>query len=201
MSRANWSTSSSAEAGGRGWARSAGIVAAWALVGCGPAGADSAGAGALVVEDCAACDGDCVRRSEPPVESPHTADPVDYPRYPPSSGPHHPCWTDFGVSSVALPTERWVHTLEHGGVVFLFDCPGGCPAEQAAIEDLVRGLGPFAVSTPAAAPMAAPFVAVAWGEVLELGCVDESALRAFYRDHHDRAPESTSAGPGPSCEM
>jgi len=201
MSRASWSTSSSAEAARRRGARAVGLVAAWALASCGAAGSDSGGAAALVVEDCAACDGACVRRSEPVLASPHTLDPVDYPRYPPSSGPHHYCWTEFGVAAAALPTERWVHTLEHGGVVFLFDCPTGCPAEQASIEALVRELGPFAVSTPAAAPMPAPFVAVAWGEVLELGCVDAPALRAFYQDHHDRAPESLSAGPGSSCEL
>jgi hypothetical protein len=199
MFRASWSTSSCADARPRGWARGAGLAVAGALAGCGDKGGDTAAAGPTVVESCAACDGACVRRTEPLRESPHTAEAVDYPRYPPSSGPHHPCWTDFGPSATPLPTERWLHTLEHGGVVILSDCPDGCPAEEAAIAALVPQLGPFALSTPAAAPMAAPFVAVAWGEVLELGCVDEDALRRFYDAHHDRAPESTTAGPGPSC--
>jgi hypothetical protein len=54
---------------------------------------------------------------------------------PPASGPHWPVWSAWGAfTDSVVPRERWVHNLEHGGVVLLFNCPpdGGAIGDGAA---------------------------------------------------------------------
>jgi hypothetical protein len=47
----------------------------------------------------------------------HTTDPVAYKTEPPSVGPHYPEWPEDDLYEEAPPTERVVHTLEHGRVL------------------------------------------------------------------------------------
>lgn len=35
------------------------------------------------------------------------------------SGPHRPLWAAFGEYEF-LPLQRWIHNLEHGGIVALY---------------------------------------------------------------------------------
>ena len=55
-----------------------------------------------------------------------------YQDYPPASGKHWPVWAPWGIYKEALP-RRFVHNLEHGGIVVLYNCATPCP-------DLVRQL-------------------------------------------------------------
>ena len=32
--------------------------------------------------------------------------------------------------------DHWVHNLEHGGIVYLYDCPGGCEAEETQLREM-----------------------------------------------------------------
>ncbi len=52
-------------------------------------------------------------------------DSVPYQNDPPSSGPHWPSPAPWGFHQEVVPREWWVHNLEHGGVVLLFNCPNG----------------------------------------------------------------------------
>ena len=52
---------------------------------------------------------------------------------PPTSGPHYgDWWRTYGLVDQALPAGVWLHNLEHGAVVLLYNCPSACP-------DLVSG--------------------------------------------------------------
>lgn len=136
---------------------------------------------------CTAC-GDC-EESQRVTSARHVAPPVDYPDLPPTGGDHAGCWTSYRVHEVEVADEYWVHNLEHGAVVFLYNCPEGCSAELAQLEALTSGR-PFALVTPYAALEPGSFAAVAWGHRLVSQCFDEDALRRFYEAHVDRAPES-----------
>ncbi len=76
------------------------------------------------------------------LESPHVdiGTPIQYPTNPPASGPHYPIWAAFQEFSTPVPRPYWVHSLEHGAVVLLYNCAklgagdGGAPAD-ASDED------------------------------------------------------------------
>ena len=83
---------------------------------------------------------------------------LTYHHNPPTSGPH---WFidplgrhEWGVfSSVVVPREAWVHNLEHGGIVFLFNCGlvdgGACASADGGYDTPCGGdLGVPAASCP-----------------------------------------------------
>lgn len=157
------------------------------------AGGDAAAAEPV----CSRCDDSCV--TPVAVEgAAHVDGPIDYPELPPAGGSHDSCWLDYGVySSPPAPPERWVHNLEHGAVVYLYNCPGGCDADVTALEQLVEGL-PRIILTPYA-DMPPGFAAVAWGQRLVSSCLDLDALMAFFLAHYDNAPESVNSGAPDGC--
>ena len=190
------------------------LTLALITVGCAQDGADSpADAGnsdaaadqdASVANDasrpakiCSSC-GDC-EESVAAGTALHVIDPVEYTDPPPVGGNHDPCWADFGVHEEAVAPERWVHNLEHGGVAFLYHCPGGCDAEVAMLASLSTNQRPFALVTEYAA-LPARFAAVAWGHRLVTDCFDAAAFGAFYDAHADQAPESSTSGRPPACD-
>jgi hypothetical protein len=92
---------------------------------------------------------------------------VSYPDEPPAGGPHYPNWAAFRSYSLPIPRGFWVHDLEHGGVVFSYNCPNGCEAEVAQVQALIDAL-PADPLCPAAAPRRVvltpdPLLDVRWG--------------------------------------
>ena len=93
-----------------------------------------------------------------------------------------------------VPEGYWVHTLEHGAIVVLYNCPQACP-------DLVKSLGDMLDSFPMTkwnnrkivivpyAKMSVPLMAVAWDVQMPLDQFDAQALIDFYSRHVDRGPE------------
>lgn len=123
---------------------------------------------------------------------------VCYEANPPASGNHWPSPADPGFYETPLQEEYWVHNLEHGYVVVLFDCRGDCD------ETLLDSLRQFADNAPASEkygyakivitpydglPQPALLTAVAWGVQLHLGEFDEAALLAFVGRYQDQGPE------------
>lgn len=158
-------------------------------------GGDAAVAVDLV---CSACDGRCEQRIE--VSSAvHVAGAIEYPDPPPVGGPHDPCWGDYGAyRDPPLPARRFVHNLEHGAVVFAYNCPKGCEAEVEQLEEL--SVLPRVIVTPYEA-MPAGFAALAWGVRLTSSCLDMDAMRGFYAAHFDHGPESVSSGAPSGCSQ
>jgi|GEM_PF-975098 len=144
---------------------------------------------------CSSCGG-CEQVIEV-VSTMHTNTPVTYPDPPPTSGPHNPCWGRWGVHDEPLAAERWVHNLEHGGVVFLYNCPEGCAQEVAAIKQLNRNRHRTIITTYAALPTR--FAVVSWGHRLLSDCFDLATFDAFYERNFDHGPESNANPPNPTC--
>jgi hypothetical protein len=127
----------------------------------------------------------------------HVDGPIDYPDPPPAGGPHNGCWSAWGVHEAPVADENWVHNLEHGGVVLLYNCSAGC-------ADAIESLGAFVEKHDMTLlteypDMKTRFAVVAWGYRLQSDTLDLDALQAFYVAHVDQAPESVSSGPPSGC--
>ena len=146
----------------------------------------------LICTRCGACD-----ETQAAVSTMHTNAPVDYPDPPPSSGTHNPCWGTWGVHDEPLAAERWVHNLEHGGVVFLYNCPDGCADELSSLVSFANARMRTVVTAYYKLPTR--FAVVAWEHRLVSECLDEQAFGQFYDAHVNRAPESNNMPPNPSC--
>jgi uncharacterized protein DUF3105 len=139
---------------------------------------------------------------------------VGYPDSPPAGGPHYPNWAAFQSYSFPVPRGFWVHDLEHGGVVFSYNCADGCADEVARVQALIDAL-PADPACPESAPRRVvltpdPLLDVrwgvsAWGFTLRADCVDTERFRQFYLHHFALGPENL-CNPGidfagmPPCE-
>lgn len=145
---------------------------------------------------CTSCDG-CAEVI-PVTSAMHLSGRIDYPDKPPASGPHNGrCWSDWGVLESEVPAERWVHNLEHGGVVFLHHCPDGCEEDLDTLRELVTGRR-FALLT-SYAELPTRFAVIAWGVRMLSDCLDRESFEAFYDTHVNRAPESIDSPPPSIC--
>src|SRR6185369_14582141 len=60
-----------------------------------------------------------------------------YKSYPPSSGQHWGnTWADWKMYEQPVPSEEYVHNLEHGGIVLLYRCDTPCPELVKQLRDL-----------------------------------------------------------------
>jgi hypothetical protein len=131
---------------------------------------------------------------------------------PPASGPHYSAANVApvppGFYDEALAPERWVHNLEHGTVVLLYDCGGVCSddikAQLQALFDSVPasprfnekklvitrypGVTPPCTGTPTF-PSSGPFLMVSWGVQRSFDSLDTAGMLAFYSRHVDHGPE------------
>jgi len=148
---------------------------------------------------CSASDGtrQCQEDYLPTNDQRHLEEPIDYAVYPPAGGPHYRCWWDWGVFTEAVPEERWVHNQEHGGVVFLYNCPDGCDAE---VEQLVSALGDRErVIISPNTNMAWRFAASAWEYRIMMNCLDIAAMESFYESHFANGPEDVASMAPSGC--
>jgi len=125
---------------------------------------------------------------------------VTYQNNPPASGPH---WSQSGVAPVAfgfyetaVEEEQWVHNLEHGDVVLLYDCRDTCPPTLLNnLQDFFDSAPPSEASGTTRMVIAAydglPFLltAVAWDRQLHLETFEAATLLDFYDRHVDQGPE------------
>jgi hypothetical protein len=133
----------------------------------------------------------------------HVADcsAVSYPDNPPAGGNHYPEWAAFQSYSFPVPRGFWVHDLEHGAIVFSYNCcasSAGCADEVAQVQAVIDAL-PEDPACSTATPRRVlltpdPLLDVrwgvsAWGSTLRADCVDTERFRQFYLDHFGRGPE------------
>ncbi|HEX7666773.1 MAG TPA: DUF3105 domain-containing protein [Polyangiaceae bacterium] len=71
---------------------------------------------------------------------------VDYDSNPPSSGPHYPIWAAYQSYVVPVDRRYYVHDLEHGAIVLVYNCAvgdaGAGVTDDAAVYDDAGGPGP-----------------------------------------------------------
>lgn len=123
---------------------------------------------------------------------------VEYRSRPPTSGSHYATWVQsYGVPEREIPPQLWVHNLEHGAVVLLYNCPDACPDLVDQIKQLHTELQPGRNTRGNVARLlAVPYgdmdrrIAVtAWGRLLELDQFDRAQIQQFYDAYLDRGPE------------
>jgi hypothetical protein len=130
--------------------------------------------------------------AQPPQHVPN-GQKVTYGTTPPNSGPHWGAPGSWGIKDAAQPDERIVHNLEHGGVLIAYNALSA--EQQARLVSLVRGLQSAGYRKVILQPYPAlgdtKVAATAWGWILRLEELDEKAVLAFVKAHHEGtdAPE------------
>lgn len=159
-----------------------------------PVTADGGDAG----EDALACETAVV--AFPVVASPHIYDcsPVAYTSNPPTSGPHYYEWAAYKTYSVPVERIFYVHDLEHGGIVILYNCPSGCDEDLAQLSSFLdaRPADPTCTAPVKSRIVVTPdpliptkFAAAAWGWALTSQCFDFPALGSFIDAHYGMGSE------------
>jgi hypothetical protein len=130
----------------------------------------------------------------------HTEEPQTYDGYPPAGGAHSGCWGSWGVHTTPLRPERFVHNLEHGGVVLTYNCPEGCSKELRWMQEFA--LTNELVLVTEYPDLTARFGISAWNARAYSDCLSPDFVRDFYARRVDRAPEvfrRPPPGPPSSC--
>jgi hypothetical protein len=110
---------------------------------------------------------------------------------PPHSGVHLPRWErERGEHTEPIPRGNWIHNLEHGWVVLLYNCPEGCDAELQVLRDVVAQRPDTRLLLTPDPDLDAPrFAAVSWTWVYETDAPNLETLLCFADQHHRQAPE------------
>jgi len=118
----------------------------------------------------------------------------------PTSGPHAAQPANWGVYTSEVPDEKFVHNLEHGGVVITYkpDLATSDVAKLKTIAETISKTGDdkskkgFKVIMAPRSKNTKPVQLAAWQYAMSLDAVDEAKITNFYRDHLNRAPESSA---------
>lgn len=100
---------------------------------------------------------------------------------PPTSGGHCSSWLPCRVYTSEQLRCQWIHNLEHGHLVLLHNCPGGCPEIVSALEGIwqSRPVGANGVRRALVAPdsqIPGQVAAVVWGRSWVGDAVDQAAI-------------------------
>jgi len=125
---------------------------------------------------------------------------ASYQTDPPSSGPHYSipgqAPMSWGYYDRTMAPEYWVHNLEHGGVVLLYNCAQDCTEDQAKVKDFVSRAPKdpqFGEVKMVAVKYVGPghrFAMVAWGWRFFMDTWDADQAQQFYTQHVDHGPEA-----------
>lgn len=123
--------------------------------------------------------------------------PLTFEHYPPSSGNHYARTAEWGVYTTEIPEGNWLHNLEHGGIVILYNCPPeGCEDLQQQLAQVAKNIpedGRFqeqkVVVTPYARELPSKIVLLAWTVQLNQDTVDPKTITDFYKRYVNRGPE------------
>ena len=142
-----------------------------------------------------------ISETHPPASAVHLAmcSDIPYDSNPPSGGDHYAVWAAFQSYDFAVPDGFLVHALEHGAVVFWYNCPDGCADEVAQAQAMIDAL-PLddrcaGLPTPRRTVLVpspnldARWAASSWGFLEKADCFDADALRGFYMEHSGHGPE------------
>jgi hypothetical protein len=131
---------------------------------------------------------------------PQGTDPGPYPTDPPAGGKHYPSTYKAGFYHEAdaeslprRPEGYLVHNLEHGYVVYWYNCAADpsldCDALKSAIQEVQDEVGMFKTIAFPWPSQAEPLVITSWGRILRLDSPDKAKMLQFYRANLNKAPE------------
>ena len=120
---------------------------------------------------------------------------------PPTSGVH--CGNVARCGVYAEPVSRclYIHNLEHGHAVFLYNCPEGCPEEVAKLEAAAASVPTGANGVRRALVAQDPqlpkrVAALLWRRAYLTDSADPEALSCLLERQDTEAPEKGLACPG-----
>ena len=133
------------------------------------------------------------------VSDPHIpvdSDPGQYNSDPPTSGPHYPeeAQKGFYESNIyTYPAAYLVHNLEHGYVIFWYNCDlldeSGCANLKEQIRTTIDELGGTKLIAYPWNTIDVPLVLTSWGRLQRFETFDAEQAKAFYRANLNKAPE------------
>ncbi len=128
---------------------------------------------------------------------------------PPAWGDHYTLYPQFGIYDYAIPRGFYVHSIEHGGVVFTYSCTD-CADEVNAVKALIAENEPDPACCTAAGCAAdvtnqisltpdpgipSRWAASSWGATLTADCFEHDVFQNFIDEFRDSsvAPEAGNA--------
>lgn len=127
-------------------------------------------------------------------------DPGPYNSNPPTSGTHFPSTFEAGffdeeeaATLPPFPEGYLVHNLEHGYVIFWYNCqlldPAACDEMKAQIQAVMDDFDGVKLIAFPWGSIDVPVVLTSWGQMQEMERFDERLARTFVRRNRNQAPE------------
>jgi hypothetical protein len=133
------------------------------------------------------------------TSSPHIdrdTDPGEYNSDPPTSGLHYAEEASAGFydeNIYAYPAAYLVHNLEHGYVIFWYNCDlleeSACSELKSQIRTVMDDLGGTKLIAYPWSSLDVPLVMTSWGHLEKFESFDAEKAKAFYRANLNRSPE------------
>lgn len=115
---------------------------------------------------------------------------IEWGNEPPHSGDHFPAWETPGEHAEVVDRGFWVHNLEHGWIVLVYNCPEGCDAELdqlRAVIDARPDLDILMTEDPLLEGSKFAAISWTWVHAFDEPVMDE--LLCFVDQHYDNSPE------------
>lgn len=113
----------------------------------------------------------------------------------PTYGDHRPLWAKYGEYRF-VPRERWLHNVEHGAVIMLYD-PCVLDTMVEKLKGIVKKCLPKHVITSTTfLSVERPLALIAWGCRLEMSYIDEQEVVQFIRKYGMKGPEGNMPSDG-----
>jgi len=127
-------------------------------------------------------------------------DPGPYNSDPPTSGRHYPVEYNAGFYDETSteagddhPEGYLVHNLEHGYVIFWYNCTlvdaAGCATLKSQIKQVMSAFNDFKVIAFPRASIDVPLVMTSWGRIQRFETFDSDLATSFVRGNQNKAPE------------
>lgn len=135
-----------------------------------------------------------IMKSDPHI--PADSDPGQYNSNPPTSGLHYAAEAEAGFydeNIYTFPAAYLVHNLEHGYVVFWYNCDvldeAGCAELKSQIRSVMDDLGGVKLIAYPWNAIDVPVAMTSWGRIQKFETFDMEQAKAFYRANLNRSPE------------
>jgi Protein of unknown function (DUF3105) len=124
--------------------------------------------------------------------------PLTFQHFPPSSGSHYPTPAGTGFYEQEFSEGYWVHSLEHGFVVILYNCAAtdNCDALKSQIKGFISSAPTHGcdsvrlIGLPYSKGMSTPVTLISWNHQLDLPAFDATRVMNFYKRYDNRGPEN-----------
>ena len=124
------------------------------------------------------------------------SDPGTYNSDPPTSGPHYPEEAQAGfheTNTYQYPTGYLVHNLEHGYIIFWYNCSllneTACADLKSQIKSLLDEFNNVKVIAYPWDSIDVPVAMTSWGRLLKMETFDAAQARTFYKTNLNKSPE------------